>query len=69
MAKRTYGIDEYGRYEEIDGERYFIEFWPFPVRSIRTAYCATRQALDVLRWHVGMITQQGLTTWWRERKL
>lgn len=29
MPKKVYGVDEYSRYVEIDGERYAVEAYPF----------------------------------------
>ena len=41
--EQSYGIDEYGRYVEKDGERLVIEPWPYK-RPI--------SARIVARWHV-----------------
>ena len=68
MASR-YGLDGYGRYVDVDGERYMVEFYPFPIRSPLRAWYALSQAVGVFRWHVGMIRQHGWWVWNVERKL
>lgn len=60
----TYGLDEYGRYVERDGEHLMIEPYPYnsPLRKL-----AAR--VDIARWHIGIIRQHGVKHWRELRKL
>jgi hypothetical protein len=46
-----YGLDEYSRYfEDIDGERYVIEPYPFGGWTPRRLRCRLAQRRDVIAW-------------------
>ncbi len=57
MSSRTFGIDEYGRYVEIDGQRFFVEpypyWWPF---TPRTLWMHAVARWHIFQWHLGMYT-------------
>jgi len=57
---KPYGIDAYGRYHEVDGERYMVEEWPFERWRLITRF---RYRLDIILWHLGILRQHGLSTW------
>jgi len=60
-----YGIDEYSRYIEIDGERRVVEPWPFwRWRYLPLDFWWHIVArIDVIEWHIGIIRQDGFAKW------
>ena len=48
-----YGLDEFGRYMEIDGTRYLIEPHPYWRFSLNCIYAHVIQRVYVLRWFWG----------------
>jgi hypothetical protein len=63
MKRRTYGIDSYSRYVEIDGEHYQVEPWPFRGLNFWTIRARIEARWGVACWHVGIIRQHGLRGW------
>lgn len=59
-----YGIDTFSRYVEDDkGEKFAVE--PYPYRNLWRKLWAR---WDILRWHIGMIRQDGFAEWNKLRK-
>lgn len=46
-----YGLDEYGRYVEKDGERFTIEPYPFRDSKLSILYRFLAY-IDVIKWHI-----------------
>jgi hypothetical protein len=59
---KSYGTDAYSRYVEVDGERYQVEPWPFPMRfdleTLATMPNRIRARIDVMKWHVAMLLER-----------
>ena len=65
MPEGTVGVDDYSRFEVVDGETCQIEFYPWPFRH---PILALQFARNVLMWHVKMVWQHGWARWNNDRK-
>jgi hypothetical protein len=58
MSRSLYGIDEYSRFVERDGERYFIEAFPYWGWHPAYLWHHARARFGIVVWYAHRITRQ-----------